>query len=368
MKLTIERNALFAGVGHVQSIVDRGHSIAIMKNIAIRASGRGIAISGSDLDMTISAKIPAEIEATGTTTVPAALLFSILRALKSGSKIEIESESGGERLRCGKASFFLPSLPIEDFPEFLTINASHRFDMSAADLAKIIKKTSFAISTEETRYYLNGIYLHEMDGSLLGVSTDSYRLARCRVSLPDGASGMPAVIVARKTIAALDKILAEVSGKIIVGVSSERISVDAGDITLQSKLIDGTYPNYLRIMPSGHSHILDIDTARAMESVKKILVVAEGKCRSLRVSLDSGIAIFSAVGEHNSSVSDELECGWGCGESVFAVNAKYLYEILTCIASGTTRIEVRSIEVSEALQIESADDDSVTYVLMRVRI
>lgn len=368
MKLMIERNDLFAAVGHVQSIVDRGHHVAIMKNIAIRTSGDEITLTGSDLDMAISAKIPAEIEGPGETTIPAALLFSILRTLKSGAKIEIESESGGERLRCGKASFFLPSMAIEDFPEFGTANPSHRFEMPATDLAKIIEKTWFAISTEETRYYLNGIYLHEMDGALLGVSTDTHKLARCRVPLPDGASGIPGIIVARKTVAALDKMLAGVSGKIIVGVSDDRFSVDAGAITLRSKLIDGHYPDYTRVMPSGPSRALDIDTGRSKESVTKILVVAEDKCRSLRVSLDSGIAIFSAVGEHNSSVSDEFECGWGFGEEQFAVNAKYLSEILTCIGSGTARILVREIHVSPALQIESSNDDSLTYVLMQVRV
>jgi len=220
MKLTIERAAFLKALGHVQSVVERRTTIPILSNVLLRAEPGRLALSATDMDLEIIERVPARIEREGRTTAPAHTLYDIVRKLRDGAQIEIETS--GERnaivLRSGRSTFTLACLPPEDYPLMASGELPYNFSLSAIELRTLIDRTRFAISTEETRYYLNGIYLHATDSAgkamLRAVATDGHRLAQVELPLPSGAKGMPGVIVPRKTVLELAKLVEDADGEV----------------------------------------------------------------------------------------------------------------------------------------------------------
>src|SRR5215471_296460 len=206
MKVTVERAALLKSLGHVHRVVERRNTIPILANVLVKADRSKLAFKATDLDLEESETIPAEVGQGGATTVPAHMFYEIVRKLPEGAQIVLEAS--GDRavmsIRAGRSRFTLQTLPDADFPDLAAGELSHKFALGAADLKRLIEKTQFAISNEETRYYLNGIYLHAVDTgkglALRAVATDGHRLAQFELGAPAGAAGMPGVIVPRKTV------------------------------------------------------------------------------------------------------------------------------------------------------------------------
>jgi DNA polymerase-3 subunit beta len=266
MKATIERATLLKGLGHVHSVVERRNTIPILSNVLIEAEEQGgLRLMATDLDLQINETVEAEVGEAGATTVPAHTLFDIVRKMPEGSQVELIAAEGRMQVNAGRARFTLSTLPRDDFPVIAEGDLPTAFELPAATLKQIIDKTRFAISTEETRYYLNGIYLHVSDGEPLGggvnqpvlkaAATDGHRLARVTVPRPDGASGMPGVIIPRKCVAELRKLLDELDGTVQVSLSESKIRFGLGNAVLTSKLIDGTFPDYSRVIPTANDKI-----------------------------------------------------------------------------------------------------------------
>jgi len=217
MKATIERAILLKALGHIQSVVERRNTIPILSNVLIEAVEGGLRLMATDLDLQVVETIEAAVDTPGATTVAAHTLFDIVRKLGEGSQVELSASEGKMQVIGGRARFNLQTLPREDFPVIAEGELPTRFDLPAETLKQIIDKTRFAISTEETRYYLNGIFLHVSDDTtpvLKAAATDGHRLARVTVPRPDGAEGMPDVIIPRKCVGELRKLLDEVDGSV----------------------------------------------------------------------------------------------------------------------------------------------------------
>src|SRR5688572_1679647 len=242
MKATIERATLLKSLSHVQSVVERRNTIPILSNVLIDASQDGsIRLMATDLDLQVDESIQATVATPGATTVSAHTLFDIVRKLPEGSQVELSAAEGKMQLSAGRSRFNLLTLPRDDFPVIAEGDLPTRFELPAATLRQIIDKTRFAISTEETRYYLNGIFIHASDEAqpvLKAAATDGHRLARVTVPCPAGAEGMPDVIIPRKCVAELRKLLEEVDGTVQVSLSETKIRFDLGNAVLTSKLID----------------------------------------------------------------------------------------------------------------------------------
>ena len=251
MRVTIERAALLKALNHVQSVVERRNTIPILSNVLIKAEGDGVRLSATDLDIEVVETSPAEVGQAGATTAPAHMLYDIVRKLPDGAQLEINQGPDENRISifAGRSRFSLAALPPEDFPDLAAGAMSHEFSLSAEDLKALIDKTRFAISTEETRYYLNGIYLHAVDDMLRAVATDGHRLAQVQLPLPDGAAGMPGAIVPRKTVLELAKLAEDSEGTVEIAMSEAKIRFSVGPVVLTSKLIDGTFPDYERVIP-----------------------------------------------------------------------------------------------------------------------
>src|ERR1700761_9424563 len=274
MKATIERATLLKGLSHVQSVVERRNTIPILSNVLLEAQpGGSIRLMATDLDLQIDETIAAAVDQAGATTISAHTLFDIVRKLPEGSQVELTAAEGKMQVNAGRARFNLATLPRDDFPVIAEGELPTRFELPAATLKQIIDKTRFAISTEETRYYLNGIYLHVSDEAqpvLKAAATDGHRLARVTVPRPEGAQGMPGVIIPRKCVGELRKLLDEVDGSVQVSLSGTKIRFGLGTAILTSKLIDGTFPDYSRVIPTGNDKLLKIDPKSFMEGVDRV--------------------------------------------------------------------------------------------------
>src|SRR6266403_3781943 len=258
MKLTIERAALLRALAHVQSVVERRNTIPILSNVMIRAEEGRLALSATDMDLEIVEVVEAQVTGEGATTAPAHTLYDIVRKLREGAQIEMQmsGDKAAMTLRSGRSTFTLACLPPEDYPLMASGELPHNFSLSATELRTLIDRTRFAISTAETRYYLNGIYLHATKADevpvIRAVATDGHRLARMEMVLPEGAAGMPGIIIPRKTVLELRKLVEESEDEVQIGLGETKIRLAVGEAALTSKLIDGTVPDYDRVIPSNN--------------------------------------------------------------------------------------------------------------------
>ena len=276
MKFTIERAALLKSLSHVQNVVERRHTNPLLSNVKITAEdgeeGR-IVLNATDNELEISENAPAKVNAAGSITAPAHKLYEIIRKLPDGAEIEfsLNTEKGQLNIAAGRAKFALATMPGEDFPTIADGEMTHTFVLPAQDLQDLIERTAFAVSTEETRYYLNGIYLHEATSKeekiLRAVATDGHRLACAEAVFPEGAAGMPGIIIPRKAIGELSKLLAEESGEVKVALSTYKIQFTFGNLILTSLLIEGTYPDYERVIPLENDKILEVEAPALRSTV-----------------------------------------------------------------------------------------------------
>ncbi len=389
MKLTIERGALLKALGHVQSVVERRNTIPILSNVLLRADAAGppgsegaLALSATDMDLEIVERVPGRIEQPGRITAPAHTLYDIVRKLRDGAQIEIEA--GGERsamvLRSGRSTFTLACLPPEDYPVMASGELAHNFTLTAAELRSLVDRTRFAISTEETRYYLNGIYLHATKNDevpvIRAVATDGHRLARVEMVLPEGAAGMPGIIVPRKTVIELRKLVEESEDEVEIGLSETKIRFATGAAALTSKLIDGTFPDYDRVIPSNNDKVLEVKCKEFAEAVDRVSTISTEKSRAVKLVIappngkggggDGASLTVSATSPENGTAVEELEVRYLAEPIEIGFNSRYLLDI-TAQIEGEGAQFVMSDSASPTIVRDRADP-SALYVLMPMRV
>lgn len=370
MKATIERATLLRGLSHVQSVVERRNTIPILSNVLIEAQGGGaLRLMATDLDLQIDETIAASVDQPGAITVPAHTLFDIVRKLPEGAQVELSAAEGRITVNAGRARFTLATLPRDDFPMIAEGELPTVFELPAETLKQIIDKTRFAISTEETRYYLNGIYLHVVeDGSpvLRAAATDGHRLARVTVARPDGADSMPGVIIPRKCVGELRKLLDEVDGSIGVSLSNSKIRFDLGQAILTSKLIDGTFPDYTRVIPTANDKLLKLDPKSFMEGVDRVSTIATEKTRAVKMALERDKIILSVTSPENGAAAEEVPGDYAAPGFEIGFNSRYLMDILNQIEGDS--VEVHLADAAAPTLIRENDKSPALYVLMPMRV
>ncbi|HWK35065.1 DNA polymerase III subunit beta [Sphingomonas sp.] len=371
MKATIERATLLKGLSHVQSVVERRNTIPILSNVLIEASGAdggggSIRLMATDLDLQIDETVPAAVDQAGAITVSAHTLFDIARKLPEGSQVELAAAEGRLAIRAGRYNSTLPTLPRDDFPVIAEGELPTQFELPAETLKQIIDKTRFAISTEETRYYLNGIFLHISDDTLKAAATDGHRLARVTVARPDGAEAMPDVIVPRKAVGELRKLLDEVDGSVGVSLSGSKIRFDLGQAILTSKLIDGTFPDYSRVIPTGNDKLLKIDPRSFEEGVDRVSTIATEKTRAVKMALDRDKITLSVTSPENGAAAEEVPGDYTALPFEIGFNSRYLLDILGQIEGDS--VEVHLADAAAPTLIRENDKSPALYVLMPMRV
>ena len=370
MKATIERATLLKALSHVQSVVERRNTIPILSNVLLEASADGgMKLMATDLDLQIVEVIGAAVDTPGAITVPAHTLFDIARKLSEGSQVQLSAAEGKMLIVAGRARFNLQTLPRDDFPVIAEGELPTKFELPAETLKQIIDKTRFAISTEETRYYLNGIFLHVSDDAtpvLKAAATDGHRLARVTVPRPEGAEGMPDVIIPRKCVGELRKLLDEVDGSVEVSLSPTKIRFGLGSAILTSKLIDGTFPDYSRVIPTGNDKILKIDPRSFEEGVDRVSTIATEKTRAVKMALDRDKITLSVTSPENGTAAEEVPGDYASEGFEIGFNARYLLDILGQIDGDV--VEVHLADAAAPTLIRENDTSPALYVLMPMRV
>jgi DNA polymerase III subunit beta len=373
MKVTVERAQLLKSLGHVHRVVERRNTIPILGNVLLRAENSRLSLKATDLDLEVIETLAAEVGNGGSTTVPAHMLYDIVRKLPEGSQIVLEAT--GDRavlaVRAGRSRFTLQTLPESDFPDLAAGEMTHSFALPAADVKRLIDRTQFAISTEETRYYLNGIYFHTLDqgaGVLRSVATDGHRLARVEIALPEGAAGMPPVIVPRKTIGELRRLLddLEADAAVDIRLSNARIRFGVGPAVLRSRLIDGTFPDYERVVPTGNDKLLVARTKAFSEAIDRVATISTDRSRAIKLSLAEAKLTLSAVSAEAGRAVEELDVDYASEPLEIGFNARYMLDMSAQVEGDD--IELAIADAASPMIVRDPKDSSTLYVLMPMRV
>ncbi len=372
MKLSIERATLLKALAQAQSVVERRNTIPILANVLIEAEGNQVSFRATDLDIEVVDRAPAMIDRAGSTTVSAVMLHEIVRKLPDGSLVNLSEDSAAGRLTitAGRSTFNLATLPKEDFPVMATSEYSSNFSAPAPVLRRLFDKAKFAISTEETRYYLNGVYMHVSTGEggkvLRCVATDGHRLARIDAPLPEGADDMPGVIVPRKTVGELRKLLDDDDAMIAVSVSETKVRFATPALTLTSKVIDGTFPDYTRVIPTGNTRKLEVDASEFAKAVDRVATVSSERSRAVKLSLEEDRLILSVNSPDSGAAEEELAVAYGDERLEIGFNAKYLLEIASQVDRENAVFLFNS--AADPTLMREGNDLSAVYVVMPMRV
>jgi DNA polymerase-3 subunit beta len=377
MRLTIERGALLKALNHVTSVVEKRTTIPILAHVLLRVEGDELQLKATDLDIEIIETVKVESIAPGGATVSAHMLYDIVRKLPEGAEVGLAtgSDEGRLLLSAGHARFSLAALPASDFPDLGASPMTHSFDLRAKDLIKLIEKTRFAISTEETRYYLNGIYFHAIgsgeDGVLRAVATDGHRLAQMETPLPPGAEGMPGIIVPRKTVTELLKLVADVEDNIGLELSTSKIRVTIGapgapHVVFTSKLIDGAFPDYGRVIPSGNDKMMQVMNSDFIRAVDRVSTLSAEKGRAVKLNISPDNLVLSVNNPDSGSAVEELPAAYSAVPLEIGFNARYLLDIAGEIEGG--HIIFLLSDPSSPTIVKDEGDGAALYVLMPMRV
>ncbi len=375
MKIKADRASLLKALAHVQSVVEKRNTIPILANVKIEAHDTRLRLTATDMEIAVVEEVPATSLSDGACTAPATTLYEIVRKLPEGAEVQLEYVGEGDgqlKLRAGRYATSLVVLPTDDFPSMTAGSLPYRFALNAQHLRGLIDRTRFAISTEETRYYLNGIFLHatESDGAkvLRAVATDGHRLARVEEPLPEGAAGMPGVIVPRKTVAELRKLLDEISGDVEIALSDTRIQFRAGPVTLTSKLIDGTFPEYERVIPRDNDKVLRVTKKDFAEAVARVAAISAERMRPIKLSLGRNLLVLSCSSPDQGTATEELDndhVKYDASPLEIGFQSRYLGDITDQVSE---EVEFCFSDGAAPTIVRDAADASALYVLMPMRV
>ncbi|MEM1384054.1 MAG: DNA polymerase III subunit beta [Pseudomonadota bacterium] len=372
MKLSIERSALLKAMSRAQGVVERKNTIPILANVLIEAEGAEVALRATDLDIEVIEKLPAMVEQAGSTTVSAHMLHEIVRKLPEGAELSLAGQPGAGRLdvSAARSRFSLATLPREDFPIMASSEYQCTYRASTTMLRRLFDKSKFAVSTEETRYYLNGVYLHIADSEggqvLRAVATDGHRLARIDAELPGGAEASPGVIVPRKTVGELRRLLEDDEAEVEVAVSETKIRFSVDGLQLTSKVIDGAFPDYTRVIPVGNPKRLEVDAAEFAAAVDRVATVSRERSRAVKLAMDHDKLTLSVNAPDAGSAAEELIVAYPEDGMEIGFNAKYLLEIAGQI--DRENAVFLFADPGAPTLVREGDDQSAVYVVMPMRV
>lgn len=373
MKITIERAALAEALGRVaNAAAKRGGGIAILAHVLMDAADGELALRATDMDIAITDRAQADVATPGTAVVPAQLAHDIVRKLPDVATIKLETgEPGRMTLQSGRSTFRLPCLDAADFPTDAADELPHGFALDAAVLRTMLDRTRFAASTEETRYYLNGIYIHSANAPdpavqvLRAVATDGHRLALTQTPMPEGGLGMPGVILPNRAITELRRLLEDVAGAVDVSLSEARMRFAVGTAVITTKLIDGTFPDYQRVIPADNDKMLGVDRGKLTAAVDLVSTISSEKSRAIKLAADAGALRLSAAGD-TGDATDEVDAVYTDKPIEVGFNSRYLLEIARQIEGDNTTFGLA--DATSPAVIRDDDDDSTLYVLMPMRV
>lgn len=360
MKLVVEQTDLSALMSRVYNAVEKRNTIPILGNVLIKAEGDTLTATATDLDVEVTSTALADVIEPGATTVRADQFVDIVKALQKGKPVSLQSDGLVLQIKSGRSNLKLASLPIDDFPAISGGEYNSEFQSEQSSLSRLLDLSYFAMSNEETRYYLQGVYLHPVDGTARSVATDGHRLAQID---SDIYAEFPGVIIPRKTVGLIRGLLDE--GVATVRVSETKVQVNLGHSVVTSKVIDGTFPDYTRIIPKDYASEVTVSAADVKQASALVSKVSGEKVRAVRVAASDGLLTLSVRSGSDEGieevdadlVGDPVNCGF---------NSKYLADILS--ACNGDRAVMRFNGTTDPVLVRPADDDKAVYVCMPMRV
>ena len=368
----VEQIELLKAMARVQSIVERRTTIPILSNVLIEAKESFLYFRTTDLDIEVLDKVNADIDRPGSITVGANTLYEIVRKLPDGSEVQFLSDEDSSQLGivASRSKFFLSTLPKEDFPIMASEEYDFEFSMKAKIIKRLFDKSKFAMSSEETRYYLNGVYLHcciEEEKKLLrAVATDGHRLAQIDIENPGLQDKFSGIIVPKKTVSELRMILENENDDISISISSNKIRFSNDSLTLTSKIVDGTFPDYKRVIPLNNEKRMKVNALEFYEAVDRVSTVSSERSRAVKLSLSHGKLHLSVTSPDNGKAEDEILVDYDSEELEIGFNARYLQEL-------TSQVDGKDVEFcfkssGDPALMRDIDDEGSIFVVMPMRV
>ena len=375
MEFKINSTDLLKALSHIHGIVEVRHTLPILSNIILEAKDDKLILSSTNLDIYCSDKIKAEVLQSGEVSVSAVTFFEIIKRLPSGSEVLMIMEEGENeiRLTCGRSKFNLSTLKTDDFPIISDSDLSTNFVLSAEELMRIIDKTKFAVSNEETRYYLNGIFLHKAERDsiqfLRAVATDGHRLAQYDIPLPQGAEDITGIIIPKKTIYELRKVLDDANGDVSVSLNENKIKFSFNDLKVVSKVIDGTFPDYTKVIPQKNDKNFKTnnnDLKNAIDRVSAVAANEESKSKAIKFCIENNSLSLSVESQSKGSANEMIDVNYSGDKVDIGFNSKYIIDICNEVDGDEISISL-SDSISPAIILDKTDEN-LFFVLMPMRI
>ena len=372
MKFIVSKSDIFKTLSHLQSIVSKKNTLPILSNILIEAENNTLTLSATDMDLSIKEAISCNIIDAGSTTLNAQMIFDIIKKLPDTSEIEFISNDGKIlTVRSNVSKFSLSCLPKDEFPLIETnSNNSKKITVKSQTILNLINKTKFAISNEETRYFLNGLYFNissnDNISNLTFVGTDGHRLATSTAILNITINEIPGVIIPKKTINELSKLLSENHDNIEIDISSNKIIFYIDKLILISKLIDGNFPDYTRVIPKNNNNDLIINRENLLSAVDRVSTIANEKSSSIKFKLLENLINLSSVNSENSTATEDIKSNYNGNEIEIGFNSRYIMDILDNLEAKEIKISFN--DNASPIMIQEKIDSENIYVLMPMRV
>jgi len=366
MKIIAKREAILSPLQTVIGVVERRQTMPILANVLLAAKGGKLAITATDLEVELVATSEVDVQRAGEITVPGRKLLDICRALPEGVEITLSLEGERMTVRARKSRFTLSTLAASEFPTVDEINAEQTLEVPVKDLKRLLEKTHFSMAQQDVRYYLNGMLLETSAKMLRSVATDGHRLALCEIDLPSGGKPGQQVIVPRKGVLELQRILSSDDAIAEVSVGSNHFRAVIGEVRLTSKLIDGRFPEYGRVIPSNPPRIVKAVRDDLRQALQRAAILSNEKYRGIRFALNSGTLTIQAHNPEQEEAEEEVEVGYDGDELEIGFNVNYLLDALAAVEGG--EVSIGLTDGNSSCLITSAADAGSRFVVMPMRL
>ncbi|MBB2494288.1 DNA polymerase III subunit beta [Aquipseudomonas ullengensis] len=367
MHFTIQREALLKPLQLVAGVVERRQTLPVLSNVLLVVEGQQLSLTGTDLEVELVGRVALEDSAEpGEITVPARKLMDICKSLPNDALIDIRVDEQKLVVKAGRSRFTLSTLPANDFPTVEEGPGSLTFSLIQSKLRRLIERTSFAMAQQDVRYYLNGMLIEVQTGVLRAVATDGHRLAMCAMEAAIENTEKHQVIVPRKGILELARLLTEQDGEVAIVLGQHHIRATTGEFTFTSKLVDGKFPDYERVLPRGGDKLVIGDRQALREAFSRTSILSNEKYRGIRLQLASGQLKIQANNPEQEEAEEEVAVDYNGGSLEIGFNVSYLLDVLGVMTTEQVRL-ILSDANSSALVQEAGNDDS-SYVVMPMRL
>jgi DNA polymerase-3 subunit beta len=366
MKFSIQREAFLKPLQQVMGVVERRQTLPVLGNVLLTTTKRNIKLTATDLEVELQAQVAVAVTETGDITLPARKLFDICRTLPEEAQIDISITKERCLVRSGKSRFTLSTLPADEFPVVDKIKSAHKFSIPENELHALIDRTAFAMAQQDVRYYLNGLMLEAADGVLRAVATDGHRLAMCELAMDVGEGTGEQVIVPRKGVQELHRLLDEKDGEVKIEIGSNHIRITTDELRFTSKLIDGRFPDYTRVIPKSVDKSVLINRDQLRHALTRTSILSNEKYRGIRLDLSKNNLKIQAHNPEQEEAVEEIEARYDDDSIVLGFNVTYLLDVLNVIE--TEDVELQMSDANSSALINKPGGKDCRYVVMPMRL